>query len=175
MNLSKEKISKNMLIVICTAVFLAGLVIYFTLNILNIKWPSKNNDIAPAAVEVYQPIKVSEPVPIKKNLVKDVVCLNLVDADKTNFYSKFLDYTFYFDSQACLNKFEEDPLKYLPGKIKVKIKMKEEPSQEIVKSAPREVIVKSKPRKKIEVEDLDAPANIGDYPPGTVRVEKDQD
>jgi len=170
---NKEKFSKNIIIVICVAVLLAGLIIYFTLDILNIKWPSKNKNASLPAIEVYQPLKINEPAPEKKNLVKDVVCSNLVDADKTNFYSKFLDYTFYFDTQECLRKFEADPLKYLPGKIKVKIKLKEEPKETIV-SEP-EVIVKSQPRKKIEVEELDAPANVGDYPPGTVNVEKDQE
>ncbi|MFH1453460.1 MAG: hypothetical protein ABIH00_05725 [Armatimonadota bacterium] len=168
MEIKDEKITKNMAVIIGVAVVLVGLILYFTLDILNIKWPSRAKDAHNAQVEIYQPIKIEKTPEVEPHMVKDVVCSNLVDANKTEYYSKFLDYTFYFDTKECLDKFDADPLKYLPGKIKVKIKLKEEPKETTV-TRPR--VIQSQPRPKIQVENV--PIDVGDYPPGTVEVSPD--
>lgn len=175
MDIKDEKTSKNALIIIGAAVVLVGLILYFTIDILNIRWPSRNKDTSTAPVEIYEPIKVETEEPAQdKKMVKDVVCGNLVDANTTKFYSKFLDYTFYFDTEVCLKKFEEDPMKYLPGKVKVKIKLKDEPKETIVRYAPHPPIVKSQPRQKVkQIEIEDVPVGVGEYPPGTVEVAPD--
>lgn len=96
--------------------FLVGLIIYFTYSIVNWKHYSKNikPGPSPSAVEITASPDI--------NSVQDYVCGMKLDKRTATFKEKYLDYEFYFCSEECRDKFSKDPLKYIPIRIKLKIK-----------------------------------------------------
>jgi YHS domain-containing protein len=46
-------------------------------------------------------------------MVVDPVCKMEVDEDRAMYWSKYKDRNYYFCSQGCKKKFDEDPKKYI--------------------------------------------------------------
>lgn len=166
--IKKENLTKNWTLLVGIGIIFIGLIIYFTVDILNFKFPNKNtkSNFVPA-VEIYTPTPIiAEQTPIMK-LVKDVVCKKMVDPVKSAYYAAMLDQYFYFCSKECYDKFEEDPIKYLPLKYKVKIKLKETPSSEGTYEPIPPSNVHDAPLPEITIRPL---PQQSDYPPGTIET-----
>lgn len=103
--------------VFAVSLLLAGLVVYFTYSIASWRYDSKKNE--PASALVTPSVEAS---PVDDFIVTDYVCGKSLDKRACKIKEKYLDYDFYFCSEECKLKFAKEPLKYLPLKIKIKLK-----------------------------------------------------
>jgi YHS domain-containing protein/outer membrane lipoprotein-sorting protein len=96
------------------AVFLAGLVLIFGLDLLNLRGTGDQGGYALSAEHT--------------DLVQDPVCGSWVDPQETPYKISYMGYDFYFDSQECLDKFRSNPLAYLRMKLRINVGMRNTPS-----------------------------------------------
>jgi Cu+-exporting ATPase len=50
-------------------------------------------------------------------MYRDPVCGMTVDPDETEWFCTYLGETYYFCSEACLNRFEQNPTRYVQDSV----------------------------------------------------------